>query len=197
MSIDTPTPQPGPEKRGGVFLPHFFLSDLMPSLKDTEFKVLLVVFSRTLGFVADNGVSRKTRAWLTHNFLKAKTGRSTQAVVSAVDALIRQNLILVHLEDGTLVLTPSERRRARSKLFYSLSPYLLNRVREADPLSNRKPAAPFLESGIRKEERIKQKRELNSINKEAHFVHTHQSLRKSGWTQVNSISSTIRGKGAA
>lgn len=197
MPIDTQPPQPAKEKKGGIFLPHFFLSDLMPSLKDTEFKVLLVVFARTLGFVAENGVSRKTRAWLTHNFLKVKTGRSTQAVVSAVDALIRQNLILVHLEDGILVLTPSERRRARSKLFYSLSPALLNRVREADPKSHRKPSAPFLKSGIRKVERIKQKRELNSVTKEALFVHTHQTGRKSGWTQVNSISSRIQGKGVA
>jgi hypothetical protein len=197
MPIDTHLPQPATEKKGGIFLPHFFLSDLMPSLKDTEFKVLLVVFARTLGFVAENGVSRKTRAWLTHNFLKAKTGRSTQAVVSAVDALIRQNLILVHLEDGTLVLTPSERRRARSKLYYSLSPYLLNRVREADPKMGTKPAAPFLENGIRKGERIKQKRELNSVTKEALFVHTHQAARKSGWNQVSSISSRIRGKEAA
>jgi hypothetical protein len=44
MPIEMPTPQLEPDKRGVLILPHFFWRDLMPGLKDTEFRLLLVVF---------------------------------------------------------------------------------------------------------------------------------------------------------
>lgn len=50
-----------PLMSGGLFLPHVFVVDLMPKLRDTEFRVLLVVYAQSLGFMSQGGKGRKER----------------------------------------------------------------------------------------------------------------------------------------
>jgi hypothetical protein len=178
------------DAKGFMQIPNFFVSALMPKLKDTEFRLLVVVFQATLGFRAEYGASRKRRALPAHTLLIERTGRSKQAVTEAVDTLIRRNLLSVSLEDETLVLGASERRRARAKLYYSLSPTLLTRIDEAVPKLSTGGTSPFQDFSNRKVGITKQKRLLNSSNKEAYLSVSRsnaQSLRISGWNRVGSM----------
>lgn len=107
-------------------VPNLLIDRTMPELSDTEWRLLCVVCRQTLGFAsADGQGGRRARDWLTHRQLKARTGRASAAVSRAVDGLVRKNLIEVHSLDGTLLLTPPERRRCQGALLFSLSPRLL------------------------------------------------------------------------
>ena len=104
----------------------------MPELTDTEWRLLCVVCRQTLGFASPGGRGgRRTRDWLSHGQLKARTGRASAAVSRAVDGLVRRNLIEVRAETGELLLTPPERRRCQGRLFFSLAPRLV-RTRQTD-----------------------------------------------------------------
>ena len=115
-------------------VPNVLLDDWMPRLTDTELRLLLIVTRQTLGFQATGKMERGKPAsrqqrracdWATHSQLKAKTGRASAAVSHAIDELITKGLLEVCTQDGTPLLTPQERRRWRSKMFFSLAPHLL------------------------------------------------------------------------
>ncbi len=106
--------------------PNLLIDRIMPDLSDTEWRLLCVVCRQTLGFVSQGGQpSRRTRDWLTHSQLKARTGRASEAVSRAIDGLIRKNLIEVRTYAGEPLLTPPERRRCQGMLFFSLAPRLV------------------------------------------------------------------------
>lgn len=89
------------------------LDDLMPTLKDTELRVLLIVLRETLG-----RHPVKEADWLSHRQLRARTGRASEAVSSAVDRLVRRGLIAVSDRTGRMTPTPADRRRCRGRLYY-------------------------------------------------------------------------------
>jgi hypothetical protein len=105
-----------------VPLPCALIDLVMPTLKDTEWRVLLVVLRQTL--------PRRPHAegrrwdWLTHDQLKRRTGRASEAVSAAVDVLVRRGLIVVRSERGVLLFYPAERRRNRGRLYYAPGPAL-------------------------------------------------------------------------
>ena len=110
---------------GSTPFPNVLIDKAMPELTDTEWRLLCVVCRQTLGFASPGGRGvRRTRDWLSHGQLKARTGRASAAVSRAVDGLVRRNLIEVRTEAGELLLTPPERRRCQGKLFFSLAPRL-------------------------------------------------------------------------
>lgn len=103
-------------------LPNIFIDHAMPHLTDTEWRLLCVITRATLGWAQTRGESdeRKSRDWLTHNQLIARTGRSSEAVSRALRTLVKWHLVEVQNERGELLLTPQERRRNGGKLFYGL-----------------------------------------------------------------------------
>ncbi len=106
--------------------PNVLIDRIMPDLSDTEWRLLCVVCRQTLGFASEGGQGgRRTRDWLTHGQLKARTGRASEAVSRAVDGLVRKNLIEVRTYAGEPLLTPQERRRCQGMLFFSLAPRLV------------------------------------------------------------------------
>ena len=106
--------------------PNVLIDRIMPDLSDTEWRLLCVVCRQTLGFVSPDGRGgRRTRDWLTHGQLKARTGRASEAVSRAIDGLVRKNLIEVRTYAGEPLLTPQERRRCQGMLFFSLAPRLV------------------------------------------------------------------------
>jgi hypothetical protein len=106
--------------------PNLLIDRIMPDLSDTEWRLLCVVCRQTLGFVSQGGQpGRRTRDWLTHSQLKARTGRASEAVSRAIDGLVRKNLIEVRTYAGEPLLTPPERRRCQGMLFFSLAPRLI------------------------------------------------------------------------
>jgi hypothetical protein len=99
--------------------PNVLLDRWMPRLKDTEWRLLCVVVRQTLGWQGVDG-TRKQQDWLTHSQLRAKTGRSSEAVSHALDSLVKQGLLEVRDEVGLLMDTPAKRRKHLGRLFLAL-----------------------------------------------------------------------------
>ena len=106
---------------GTTPVPNDLLDRAMPTLRDTELRVLLVVVRQTLGWqVSPGSPQRKDRDWLTQSQLMRRTGRAGGAVSRAVDALVQAGLIGVVDRAGMPVRTPAERRRHLGHLYFQL-----------------------------------------------------------------------------
>lgn len=69
-------------------MPNLVLDTLLPELKDTELRVLLVLIRQTLGW------NRPTRpVILSYRTLKARTGRESEAIAKAIRSLRTRGLI--------------------------------------------------------------------------------------------------------
>ena len=136
-------------------VPVRLVDTVMPRLKDTELRVLLVVLRQTWGWRADRtsihkdgaGTQVRTpekpmreqvfkhqftkhqptkhqptkrRDWLSHSQLCRRTGRGSDAVSAAVASLTASGLIIVEDAAGKALLTPEERRRCLSRLYFRL-----------------------------------------------------------------------------
>lgn len=102
-------------------VPNALLDRVMPTLRDTELRVLLVVVRQTLGWQEGPSSSqRKERDWLTQSQLMGRTGRGSGAVAHAVEVLVQAGLIEVQDRTGKPVRTPAERRRHLGRLYYRL-----------------------------------------------------------------------------
>lgn len=134
MPVSKPLP-------GTTPVPNFFLDRVMPRLRDTEWRLLLVVLRQTVGWVAQDG-GRKRADWLSHFQLKRRTGRSSAAVSRAVDVLVRSGLIIVRDSFGKALATPQDRRLSHSRLYFSIHSDIdqaalrLRFSRRRSPLSN-------------------------------------------------------------
>ena len=104
-------------------VPNGLLDRWLPTLRDTELRVLLVVCRATCGFRAgpEAGMrARKRRDWLSHRQLVARTGRASAAVSRAVEALARNGLLVVEDAAGNPLMTAAERRRHLGQLYYRI-----------------------------------------------------------------------------
>ena len=104
-------------------VPVRLVDEVMPTLKDTELRILLIVLRQTSGWKSDRaetGSNRRTkyRDWLSHSQLCRRTGRGSDAVSRAVASLAASGLIIVEDAGGRSLLTPQERRRCLGRLYY-------------------------------------------------------------------------------
>lgn len=130
------------DKREGLApwhpIPVRLVDTVMPHLKDTELRVLLVVLRQTWGWKADrtnvdkpeasqqthaskkptNKQATKRRDWLSHRQLCRRTGRGSDAVSAAVASLTTSGLIIVEDAGGKPLTTPDERRRCLGRLYF-------------------------------------------------------------------------------
>lgn len=104
-----------------VRLPVAFVDTLLPQLRDTELRVFLIVLRQ----VQVRGKERAS-AWLTHGELCRRTGRASEAVSTAIEALCQRGLLQVREEGGPLLSSAVARQRAIGRRFYSLSPLALS-----------------------------------------------------------------------
>ncbi len=111
------------DSRVYVALPIVVIDSLLPTLKDTELRVLLVVLRQTWGWTTTDG-QVKSMDWLAHSQLKARTGRASEAVSAAIDILIQRGLITVQDERGILLSSATSRRRCRGKMLFAPGPVL-------------------------------------------------------------------------
>ena len=100
--------------------PNRLLDDIMPLVTDTEWRVVCVITRQTLGWHNTETGGRKTRDWLTHKQLQAKTGRAGAAISQAIEGLVDKALICVEDADGNLLTSAAERRRTQGRLYYRL-----------------------------------------------------------------------------
>ena len=83
---------------GCVPIPNRLFDEVLPTLTDTELRLILVVMRATLGWRegSDSGGWRyKRRDWLTHRQLVRRTGRSSASISSAIQSLVVAGLIRV------------------------------------------------------------------------------------------------------
>lgn len=118
--------------------PNVLIDEVMPLLKDTPWRILCVIVRQTLGWHDASGL-RKERDWLTRSQLKARTGRNSEAIAQAIDALVRQGYITAQSNKGVPLKTPQERRKNRGRIYYGLSEYWqqqigLKEYRKSEPL---------------------------------------------------------------
>lgn len=109
----------------GAFVPFptALFDEQMPKLKDTEWRLLCVIVRQTLGW--QSGKGRKRRDWMSQKQLIARTGRASAALSAALDALVRENLVECRDARGELLLSPQQRHNHRGRVYFSLSPRLL------------------------------------------------------------------------
>ena len=111
--------------RGTTPVPNGLLDRVMPTLRDTEFRILMVVVRQTCGWQdGPDPTKRKKRDWLTQSQLMRRTGRASGAVSAAVSELVRARLIEVQDRWGKPLVTPADRRRYIGKLYYRHQPEL-------------------------------------------------------------------------
>ena len=101
-------------------IPNILIDEVMPTLKDTEWRLLCVIARQTLGWV-EKGGGRKQRDWMSQSQLIAKTGRNSAALSAALNVLVRENLIECQAENGEFLLTPQQRRQHRGRVYFSLA----------------------------------------------------------------------------
>ncbi len=167
--------------RGTTPFPNEVLDTYLPRLRDCEWRVLCVVIRLTCGWTKKDG-TRKDRDWITNSQFRAKTGRGSDAVSSAIDSLVRQGFLDVHDEHGRALRSPAMRKSRFGRLYFSLGSVLM----EAIATSNR-------EGRIEKVETTKA-----SITKETHnkrgvkngLSAAGSSPNRSGWTPVGEITDT-------
>lgn len=106
-------------------VPNRLTDEVLPRLKDTELRVLLIVVRATWGWRSAPGKGqRKRRDWLSHGQLCRRTGRGSVAVSGAVDGLVRAGLLVVEDAAGQPLATPAQRRRHLGRLYYQAGPML-------------------------------------------------------------------------
>ena len=104
-------------------VPVRLVDEVMPMLKDTELRILLVVLRQTAGWRSDRlagSASHKRRDWLSHRQLCRRTGRGSGAVSAAVGSLVASGLIAVEDAAGTPLRTAEERRRHLGRTYFRL-----------------------------------------------------------------------------
>lgn len=114
-----------PESSSGwVPVPNFLIDRVMPRLSDTAWRVLCVIVRQTFGWnIGPDG--RKRQDWISSSQFRRRPGRHSSAISRAIDLLVRSHLVRVQDRDGALLKTSAERRRSRSRLFFSLTPVLM------------------------------------------------------------------------
>ena len=181
LFYQTPKPSSMPD---GLTLPAYtpfpsrLLDTVMPTLSDTEWRVLCIVVRSTCGW-EDGQRGRKAQDWLTQSQLKQRTGRASEAISRAIDGLVQKGLILVCDEVGKPLATPQERRRCTGRMLFCMSPQTLVAPQEA---SGGVGASP--QSGAA-EERAGDQATSSSISKEGYSQNEH---RRSESEQSYSIS---------
>jgi len=106
---------------GTTPFPNYLLDRVMPKLRDTEWRLLSIIVRQTFGWTDGHG-QRKNADWLSHAQLKRKTGRSSTAISRAIEVLVWSKLVVVRDLSGRVLSEATDRRRARSKLSFSLHP---------------------------------------------------------------------------
>lgn len=102
-------------------VPNAVFDEFLPQLKLAELKILLVVIRQTLGWEdKQNENGRKHQDWISSSQMREKTGCSDRAISSAIESLVRKNIITVSDHRGHALDSPGM-RKGKTKLFFSFT----------------------------------------------------------------------------
>ena len=107
-----------------VPVPAIYIDQVMPTLSDSEWRILCVVIRQTLGWVDEESASgRKERDWITQSQFREKTGgKSRDSISLGIASLVKRGLIVVENREGKLLSTPKSRQTNRDRLYFRLVP---------------------------------------------------------------------------
>lgn len=139
-----PFPQFGtvtPKEETGQFtaFPNVLLDQVMPSLRDTEWRLLCVIVRQTVGWTKEG--KPKARDWMSQSQLMKKTGRNSAALSAALRQLVGRGLIEAQTPAGELLDTPQARRRHRGPIYYAVG-WTMITAWESNAKSNRGTSKP-------------------------------------------------------
>ena len=154
-------------------IPNALIDEVMPRLKDTEWRLLCVIARQTIGWVNESG-ERKRRDWMSQSQLIAKTGRNSAALSAALDVLVRENLIECQTENGQPLSTPQQRRRHRGRVYFILR------------LERMQPAKSELQKANWTKER-QNKRKITNMEADEKVRPYSGNGSNSGWTAAGEI----------
>jgi len=101
--------------------PNVLLDELMPKLRDSEWRLVCIVVRQTLGWVDPLTGRRKRSDWLSHRQLIIRSGRQSAALSRALDVLSRSEVIDITDDFGRRLETAAKRRRHRGKMRIGLN----------------------------------------------------------------------------
>ena len=157
--------------------PNYLLNEVMPILKDTEWRLLCVVVRQTLGWKGSISGTRKTSDWMTRAQLIEKTGRNSEALSSALDSLIRQHLIEAQDSKGKSLHSPQERRQVRGRTYYCLHPLLIQRLKGLGTMADNHDR--------KSEHKITKRASSSSVFMKLHRKTEHRKTGKANGTKEN------------
>lgn len=108
--------------------PNILIDEMMPKLRDTEWRLLVCITRASLGWVDKVTGQRQRTALLSGYQLRRQTGRESEAISRAIDNLVRAKIIAVSDQFGNELGSTNMRRRARQKLKYGLHRSILIRL---------------------------------------------------------------------
>ena len=133
-----------------VSVPVPLVDSLLPHLKDTELRVLLVLLRQ----LRVTGQERE-RVWLTHSELCRRTGRASEAISAAVARLSEARLLSVHDETGQALKSAAARQHSAGRRYFRLS-------EQAFPLTD-PPGSETKRTPIAKAKTIENKEDIYSF----------------------------------
>ena len=107
-----------------VPVPAIYIDQVMPTLSDSEWRILCVVIRQTLGWVDEQSPNgRKERDWITQSQFREKTGgKSRDSISLGIASLVKRGLVVVENREGKLLSTPKSRQTNRDRLYFRLVP---------------------------------------------------------------------------
>tara|TARA_R110002124_G_scaffold17532_3_gene73500 strand:- start:383129 stop:383650 length:522 start_codon:yes stop_codon:yes gene_type:complete len=103
--------------KGTTAVPNVFFDSIMATLTGSAIRVYLKIIRNTLGWRDENGNVKK-RDWISHSQFE-KVGLSNRSVTSAIEELLREELILATDYLGNNLNDPVKRKKAK-RVFYSI-----------------------------------------------------------------------------
>ena len=99
-------------------VPNIVFDTHLPSLTESELKLLLIIIRQTFGWFDKATGQRKTRDRISHGQFIKKMGLSRRVITKALKSLVEKNLVTVTRESGKMVHR-AEERKGVARLFYS------------------------------------------------------------------------------
>jgi DNA-binding transcriptional ArsR family regulator len=103
-------------------VPNEIFDQHLPSLNQTQLKVLLVVIRQTLGWIDPKTKQRKRKDWISISFFSKRTRLTHKSISIAISALIYKELI-VALDDNERELRHPKDRRGKRRIYYAYAPH--------------------------------------------------------------------------
>jgi len=100
-------------------VPNIVFDQHLPSLTESELKVLLVIIRQTFGWIDPYTRKRKTRDWISHSQFVKKTNLSRKSISEALKSLSTKNIITITDFKGE-PLYYSWERKGKRRLYFSL-----------------------------------------------------------------------------